>query len=48
MALNFVGIPNFINTKCGCYSTFVFTLKLESVTRNTYFGLKKDCEKLCK
>ena len=41
MALNFVGIPNFINTKCGCYSTFVFTLKLESVTRNTYFGLKR-------
>ena len=42
MALNFVGILEFVNsTYDGCYSTIVFTLKMESATRNTFFGLKR-------
>ena len=31
---------NVINTLCGCKTTIVFTLKMESVTQNIIFGLK--------
>ena len=42
MALNFVGIlEDFNNAQYGCYSILAFILKMESATRNTFFGLKR-------